>query len=206
MSRLLAKTPATPNQVSLVSFAIALGSLGLFLSGHNIWAGVAAQASSIVDGADGDLARLKNMSTPFGGFFDAVLDRYADVAILAGLAYWSIESEEWVSPTLVVAVGLLAIVGALLVSYTRARVEASMGISSGISSGISFPGLAGALATRDARLLAVMIGAVAGQAFATLALLTHALVVWRVAIVRGAPAPEPRFSSVKGADAHEGDL
>ena len=202
MSRLLAKTPATPNQVSLVSFAIALGSLGLFLSGHNIWAGVAAQASSIVDGADGDLARLKNMSTPFGGFFDAVLDRYADVAILAGLAYWSIESEEWVSPTLVVAVGLLAIVGALLVSYTRARVEASMGISSGIS----FPGLAGALATRDARLLAVMIGAVAGQAFATLALLTHALVVWRVAIVRGAPAPEPSFSSVKGADAHEGDL
>ncbi len=201
MARLLAKTPATPNQVSLASFAIALGSLGLFLGGHNVWAGIAAQASSIVDGADGDLARLKNMSTPFGGFFDAVLDRYADVAILAGLAYWSIESEEWVSPTLVVAVGLLAIVGALLVSYTRARVEASMGIS--------FPGLAGALATRDARLLAVMIGAVAGQAFATLALLalvTHALVLWRVAIVRGAPAREHSASSVKGADAHEGDL
>ena len=205
MARLLAKTPATPNQVSLASFAIALGSLGLFLSGHNIWAGVAAQASSIVDGADGDLARLKNMSTPFGGFFDAVLDRYADVAILAGLAYWSIQSEEWVSPTLVAAVGLLAIVGALLVSYTRARVEASMGISSGIS----FPGLAGALATRDARLLAVMIGAVAGQAFATLALLallTHALVVWRVAIVRGAPAPERSAVSVKGADGHEDRL
>ncbi len=205
MARLLAKTPATPNQVSLASFAIALGAFGLFLSGHNVWAGVAAQASSIVDGADGDLARLKDMSTPFGGFFDAVLDRYADVAILAGLAYWSIQSEEWVSPTLVVTVGLLAIVGALLVSYTRARVEASMGISSGIS----FPGLAGALATRDARLLAVMIGAVAGQAFATLALLallTHALVVWRVAIVRGAPAPEPSFSSVKGADAHEDRL
>ena len=38
------------------------------------------------DGADGDLARLKNMTSPFGGFFDAVLDRYADAAILGGLA------------------------------------------------------------------------------------------------------------------------
>jgi phosphatidylglycerophosphate synthase len=43
--------------VSLASFAIAMGAMALFLTGHNIWGGVAAQASSVVDGADGDLAR-----------------------------------------------------------------------------------------------------------------------------------------------------
>ena len=179
LSRLLAKTPATPNQVSLLSFAIALGSLGLFLAGYNIWAGVAAQLSSIVDGADGDLARLKNMSTRFGGYFDAILDRYADVAILGGLAYWSLDVENKGSPWAVGAVGLMAIVGALMVSYTRARAEASLGLS--------FTGLAGSLASRDARLLIVMIGAITGQALATLsllALLTNAVVIWRVVIAR----------------------
>ncbi len=179
LSRLLARTPVTPNQVSLASFAIALVSLGLFLGGFNIWAGLAVQASSIVDGVDGDLARLKNMATRFGGFFDAVLDRYADVAILAGLTYWSFVFETKAPSGFVVIAGLLAIVGSLMVSYTRARAEASLGVV--------FHGLAGALASRDARLLIVMIGAILGQGVATLsllALLTNGTVCWRIAIAR----------------------
>jgi len=47
-----------------------------------------------VDRVDGDLARLKVMATRYGGFFDAILDRYADVAIPAGLAYWSLTFED----------------------------------------------------------------------------------------------------------------
>ncbi len=180
LSRWLARTPVTPNQVSLVSFAIALASLGLFLGGYNLWAGLTAQASSIVDGVDGDLARLKGTATRFGGFLDAVLDRYADIAILAGLAYWSISFEARASTWLVGIAGLLAIVGALMVSYTRARAEASLGVT--------FHGLAGSLASRDARLLLVMIGALLGQALATLillALLTNGVVLWRVALAGG---------------------
>ena len=88
-----------------------------------------------MDGADGDLARLKGMSTRFGAFFDAVLDRYADIAILAGLTYWSLAFEDR-GPTAVVALaGLLAMVGSLMLSYTRARAEASLGLA--------FPGLGG---------------------------------------------------------------
>ena len=63
IARLLAYTPVTPNQVSLLSFVIALGSLALFLNDHPAWAGGAVQASSIVDGVDGDLARRKNIAT-----------------------------------------------------------------------------------------------------------------------------------------------
>ena len=176
---LLAKTPVTPNQVSLASFAIALASLGLFLAGYNLWAGLAAQASSIADGVDGELARRKNMATPFGGFFDAILDRYSDVAILAGLTYWALTFETKVASEIVVIVGLLAIIGSLILSYSRARAEASLGII--------FHGLALTLISRDARLLLIMIGAMLGQAVATLALLamvTNSVVIWRLVISR----------------------
>ena len=191
LSKWLARTPATPNQVSLASFVIALASFGLFFIGQNVSAGLAAQVSSIVDGADGDLARLKGMATPFGGFLDAVLDRYADVAILAGMAYWSLEYENRGSPTLVAVVALLAIVGALMVSYVRARAEATLGLT--------FGGVAGYLASRDARLLLIMIGAVLGQALATLtvlAVVTNAVVLWRLVIAGKWPpdAPPPRQS------------
>ena len=180
MSRWLAKTPATPNQVSVASFVIALASLGLFVSDYSIWAGLAVQASSIVDGVDGDLARLKGMATRFGGFFDAVLDRYADVAILGGLAYWSLEFEDRGAAELLAVVSLLAVAGTFMVSYTRARAEASLGGG--------FPGLVGSLASRDVRLLLITVGAVLGQALVTLILLaglTNAVVVWRVAQARG---------------------
>ena len=179
LARLLRRTPATPNQVSAVSFGIALLSLALFIEGYNVWAGVAAQTSSVVDGADGELARFKDMATPFGGFFDAVLDRYADAAILGGLTYWSITFEERASAEITVVVGLLAIVGSLVISYTRARAEASLGGP--------FQGLVSNLGARDARLLLVMMGAVVGQGFmllAVLAVLTNLVVAWRVALAR----------------------
>ena len=180
ISRWLARTPATPNQVSVVSFVIALASLGLFVGDYSVWAGVAVQVSSIVDGVDGDLARLKGMSTRFGGFFDAVLDRYADVAVLGGLAYWSLRFEDRGPAELLGVVSLLAVAGTFMVSYTRARAE--------VSFGSAFSGLAGSLASRDTRLLLIMIGAVLGQALATLVLLaalTNGVVVWRVALARG---------------------
>ena len=180
ISRWLAKTPATPNQVSVASFVMALASLGLFVSDYSIWAGLVAQASSIVDGVDGDLARLKGMTTRFGGFFDAVLDRYADVAILVGLAYWSLEFEDRGPAELLAAVSLLAVAGTFMVSYTRARAE--------VSFGGGFLGPAGSLASRDARLLLIGVGAVLGQGLATLILLaalTNAVVVWRILLARG---------------------
>ena len=183
ISRWLTKTPVTPNQVSVVSFAAALGSLGLFVSGNNILAGLVIQASSIIDGVDGDLARRKSMVTRFGGFFDAVLDRYADVAIFAGLAYWSYAFEGRASVGLIGAAGLMAAVGSFMISYTRARAEASLGGT--------FQGLAGSVAARDMRLLLVMIGAVTGQALATLillAVLTNSVIVWRVALARSDPS------------------
>ena len=179
LAALMARTPCTPNQVSLLSFLMALASFWLFAAGQNIWAGVVAQLSSVVDGVDGDLARIKGMSSRFGGFFDAVLDRYADVAILGGLTYWASEFEAKVTGLPVLLTGLLAIVGSLMVSYSRARAEATWGGT--------FPGLAGSLASRDMRILIVMVGAIIGQGTATIALLavlTNVAVLWRIVVAK----------------------
>ena len=45
--------------------------------------------ASILDGSDGEIARLKQQRSPFGGYFDAVLDRYADTAMLATAAVFA---------------------------------------------------------------------------------------------------------------------
>ena len=171
MARLLARTPATPNQVSVGALVVALGSMAAYIAGVGYLGGILAQLSSIVDGADGDLARLKGMTSAFGGFFDAILDRYADAAVLLGLTYWAAEGNSvgvW-------SVGFAALAGTFAVTYTRARIETLPGrpFDSGLASA----------ASRDIRLMIVMIGSIAGLGYATLlviAILTNSVVALRI--------------------------
>ena len=171
MARLLAQTPATPNQVSVGALLIAIGSMAAYIAGVGYLGGILAQISSIVDGADGDLARLKGITSAFGGFFDSVLDRYADSAVLLGLTYWAAEG----SGAGVWSVGFAALAGTFAVTYTRARIETVPGrpFDTGLASA----------ASRDVRLMIVMIGSIAGLGFPTLlviAILTNSVVALRI--------------------------
>ncbi len=176
MARALKRTPVTPNQVSVASLGVAALAFVAFAYGYNIVGGVLTQLSSIVDGVDGDLARAKGMASPFGGFLDAVLDRYADALILLGLAMWMARTQD---TTLVWVLGFWAVTGSLVISYTRARVpEAARSMfDRGITS----------LASRDMRLLVIAVGAVVGQGLITLAVIaasTHGVVLLRLARAR----------------------
>ena len=68
---------------------------------------------------DGRVARETGQVTRFGGFFDSVLDRYSDLALLMGLLVWygNINRPFYVVLTAVV------MAGSVMVSYTRARAE-----------------------------------------------------------------------------------
>ena len=110
VARLLTKTKVTPNQVTWMAFGIALMSFFSFILGQNIIAGLLVQLSSIVDGIDGSLARLKGMTSEFGGFLDSILDRYADILIVMGLTMWSLSHETY--PGIWIA-GFLAIAGTI---------------------------------------------------------------------------------------------
>jgi len=83
ITRLLVKTPITPNAITTFSFLAAVIGAYCFSMGQYAWsvlAGVLVQMASIVDGCDGEIARLKFRANAFGGWLDTVLDRYADAS------------------------------------------------------------------------------------------------------------------------------
>ena len=176
LARLLSHTPVTPNQVSVASLVVALAAFVGFAYGYYIAAALLVQASSIVDGVDGDLARLKHMTSAFGGFMDSVLDRSADAFIIMGLTIWAagddLRTHVWIT-------GFLALAGTFAVTYSRARIE-------NVQPGAFDRGVTLA-ASRDVRLFLVMIGALAGQGLATLivlAALTNSVVLMRLFTAR----------------------
>ena len=151
IARLLARTPATPNQVTVVSLCVAWGSLAAFALGNPVAGGLLAQAGSVIDGVDGDLARFAGRGTKFGSFFDAVVDRYSDALVLLGLTLWAASGGP---ATTAWAAGFAALAGSFAVTYTRARVDETRRtmFDRGVTS----------LASRDVRLLIIMLGALAG--------------------------------------------
>ncbi len=172
IARMLARTRLTPNQATWGAFGIAALSFASFVMGYNILGGILAQLSSIADGIDGSLARLKGMSSAFGSFLDSVLDRYADALIVLGMTLWALSHEGYPQVWLV---GFLAIVGTLSVSYTRARIdpEHRLIFDRGLPS----------IASRDIRLFLIMLGGISGQVYFCLlaiAILTNLVVFYRL--------------------------
>jgi len=172
IARLLAKTRITPNQITWAAFGIAVLSFISFALSHNIIGGILAQLSSIVDGVDGSLARLKSATSTFGGFLDSMLDRFADILILLGLTLWSISHELYPGIWLV---GLFAVTGTICISYSRALLAEKYRqlFDKGPQS----------LASRDIRLFLIMVGALTGQGYYCLiaiAILTNLIVLYRL--------------------------
>ena len=175
LARFLANhTKASPNQVTVLSFAVAVLSGLAFFSFQPILGGILAQLSSILDGVDGDLAFLTNKISTFGGFLDSVLDRYGDFLILGGMLYYTFTAKEFC--TLNVLVGIAAIIGSLMVSYSRTRAESDLDLT-------FKEGFAGYAANRDVRLFIIMLGGILNQVFITLlilAVLTNLTVLTRI--------------------------
>ena len=156
ISKLLLKTGITPNQISVLSTVIGLVGASFFFSGeyfYLILGGILIHIHSIVDGCDGEVARLKLRQTKYGGWLDAVLDRYVDAAIIFGLAYgyWNMTGDMtiWI-------IGFSALIGTFLNSYTSDKYDSifkngDMAKKSKFRMG------------RDVRLLLIVIGALTNQ-------------------------------------------
>ena len=177
-ARALSHTPVTPNQATIASLGVALGAFFSFIYGYPIAGGLLAQASSIMDGVDGDLARLKQMTSAFGGFLDAIIDRFVDALIIFGLTIWAVNGDDSVH---VWVAGFWALAGTFAVTYTRARIA-------GVPRNFFDRGIT-SVASRDVRLFIIMVGALAGLGFATLvalAVLTNLVVLTRLIYARRA--------------------
>jgi phosphatidylglycerophosphate synthase len=96
ISRRLAPTAIKPTQVTMLSMAIGLSGAPFFLSAHWGWQTVGALLfllHSIVDGCDGELARLKFQESRYGGILDFWSDNVVHVAIFGCLAVgWALST------------------------------------------------------------------------------------------------------------------
>jgi archaetidylinositol phosphate synthase len=124
------KIGLTPNQISLIGFILVLASAVSYviITPQTLWLLVLAVvfllASGFCDTLDGIVARTFQQETVFGGFFDSVLDRYADAAVYAAIIVAGLVNPVW-GPIWGSAWGLAALTGSMMVSYTRARAEAA---------------------------------------------------------------------------------
>jgi len=111
----------TPNRISAMGVIFAFLSASAYAFWQNqplrlLIALFLLLLSGFCDVLDGVVARLYQHATPFGGFLDSLLDRYADAAVYIGIIAGRLCEPLW---------GIIALIGSLLVSYSRARAEAA---------------------------------------------------------------------------------
>ena len=115
----------TPNQITITSFVLAcLASLCFFLETYNwlVIGGLLTFVSEISDHLDGEIARAKNMQSEYGGWLDSVLDRYADAFLLTGVTF-HVYFNEAIYTSLYLLIGITAIIGSFMVSYTAIKYD-----------------------------------------------------------------------------------
>jgi phosphatidylglycerophosphate synthase len=102
----------------------------IFALGWSFLAGWIAACAQVFDGVDGQFARLTGQQSKAGAFWDSVMDRYADGAMVIGTTIYLVRLPFELPFWLLLALGGLALVGSNLVSYSSARAE-SLGLDLG---------------------------------------------------------------------------
>ena len=174
VARFFNRLGVSPNQLTLIGLILQGIVAAVIAAGYLQLAGILLIFFSIFDAFDGTLARMTGQVSRFGAFFDATIDRYAESIVLFGLLVYYSGQPDSTTQTLLIYV---AIVGSLLVSYTRAKAE-SLGI----------PCKEGIL-TRAERVVLLVIGLLLGT-WQPIAALPDALtvVLWLLAILSNVTA------------------
>jgi CDP-diacylglycerol---glycerol-3-phosphate 3-phosphatidyltransferase len=118
LGQLLLATRLTPDALTLTSLFLTLGCVPLIAYGHFGLGVFVFLLGSMFDAFDGIVARARKVSSDSGEVLDAVVDRYADAAPLIGLAMFY-RGSLW---QMLLPLG--ALMGSMMVSYTRAKAEA----------------------------------------------------------------------------------
>lgn len=147
IERLFAATGVSPNLITFVSLGLCAGAgwaiaEGLLATGAWLYA-----LAGVTDILDGRLARATGRQSKAGAFLDSVSDRWGELFVFAGCA-WFLRGGGWLLAV------MLAVAGSMMVSYTRARGE-GLGLE-----------LDGGMMQRAERVIVVAIGAMVGAWFA----------------------------------------
>ncbi len=168
----------SPNLISIISAAFGLMGAFAFWGYQPFVGGILVQISSIVDGSDGEIARATGKDSYFGGFFDSILDRYVDFAVLTSMVFFSFLL---LSPMWALLLATTSISGSFLVSYTAAKAEAKEGLD-----------FSRTIQGRDTRLFLVFLAGISSSislwviplCLIVITVLTHSTVFFRIIQVR----------------------
>jgi CDP-diacylglycerol---glycerol-3-phosphate 3-phosphatidyltransferase len=140
----LIESRLTPNAISMIGLFGNVVAAVLVTQRLFFLAGIAFILGSVMDTLDGRYSRMSGKGTLFGAFLDSTLDRIEEGIVLAAVAgYFAVVGDDFAAAMCVVAV-----LGSLMVSYTRARAEA-LGVECKVG-----------LATRPVRVVILSIGLV----------------------------------------------
>ena len=113
-----------PNVVTVVSAVITIAlAVCLIPSGHLVWAAVLSGLFAAMDMIDGTMARMSGGGTKFGATLDATCDRITDDALFSAITWWLIFRYD--APTATVVASFVVLVASQVISYVKARGEAS---------------------------------------------------------------------------------
>jgi len=166
-------TKVNPNTMTILALVFCIGSGLYFAGGKPIAAGILLMIGGFFDILDGAVARENGRVTVFGGVLDSVSDRYADAVVFIGIMWGGYSAilpyieNDWV-------VSAVALVGSLLVSYSRARAEAA-----------GTGKLAIGVAERAERMILIILGAFTGLlnwAILIVAVISHLTVLQRMIV------------------------
>jgi len=127
--RLMVRLGVTPNMITTVGLLGNLIAAALFIysalyvpADNYTYVGLAGLVCilfSIFDMVDGYMARTAGLTSTFGAFYDSVLDRYCELFVLSGMAFYFVQH----GYALGAVVTFLSLIGSIMVSYVRARAE-----------------------------------------------------------------------------------
>jgi CDP-diacylglycerol--glycerol-3-phosphate 3-phosphatidyltransferase len=127
--RFLIRIGCTPNTITTIGLILNISVAVIFILGTregNIgdlsyvgWSGAMILFAGLFDMLDGQVARLGNMASRFGALYDSVLDRYSELVMFFGITYYLVSHDYFLSSLF----SFLALIGSMMVSYTRARAE-----------------------------------------------------------------------------------
>ncbi len=134
---LLMKAGVTPNMVTVVGFSLNVLSTVVLIYGaeygernnhkYIAYAGIIILLGGLMDMLDGRLARVSQQAKPSGALFDSVIDRYSELVMFFGFCYYLVTQDYLLTSIFC----FIAMIGSIMVSYTRARAE-GLGINASV--------------------------------------------------------------------------
>jgi phosphatidylinositol phosphate synthase len=113
-----------PNLLTTIGFLTTMSSALAFHEHHVRTAGILVLLGGFFDILDGRVARLSDLGSKFGAFYDSTLDRVSEIAVFIGMLSLYNDYRLELGDVGMIYLIMLAMAGSLMISYTRARAEA----------------------------------------------------------------------------------